>query len=121
MYTRGMTLCMRKIMTWLTVLTLVVTGHAMAIAQGMPGVAGYAELCIGHEPVMVTVDAEGNPTGESHICPEFGLSLLNAVTAGETHCAAPDSKARKAVGVVAVTAPVIRAVQTSARAPPMAV
>ncbi len=120
MYTRGMTHWMRKTLTWLTVLTLVLTGHAMAVAHGMPGSSGYAELCIGQEPVMVAVDAEGNPTGESNICPEFGLSLLNLVAPAATALPVPDAKAQKAVILEELASPVVRIIKGSARAPPMA-
>lgn len=119
-YTRGMTLCMRKTLTWLTVLALVLTGHAMAVARGMPGAMGYAEYCIGESSVMVAVDAEGNPTGESHICPDVSLSLLSAVAVAQAESVAPDSKVQKAVVVVATTTPVIRIFKGSARAPPLA-
>lgn len=59
------------------VFVLVLTGHSLAIARGMPGASGYAEYCIGETAVMVPVDAEGNPIGPAHVCPDISLSLLN--------------------------------------------
>ena len=59
-------------------LLLVLTGHSMAVARGMPGVAGQIEICSGTGPVMIALDAEGNPTGPAHICPEAALSLIQA-------------------------------------------
>ena len=70
-------------------LAVFVTGLSLAHARGMPGAAGYAELCLGGTPVMVAVDAEGNPTGEAHVCPEFALSLMLALDAGFVPSPAP--------------------------------
>ncbi|WP_370228507.1 hypothetical protein [Cognatishimia sp.] len=63
----------------ITVLTL--TGHSMAIARGAPGPSGFIELCTGGSPVMVAIDENGEPTGASHICPDYTLTLQNAVIA----------------------------------------
>ncbi|WP_239113232.1 hypothetical protein [Shimia biformata] len=74
---------MRAYLSAILVAALVLTGHSMAIARGMPGAAGWMELCTGTGPVMVAMDADGQPTGESHICPDFSLSLLDHVAPTE--------------------------------------
>ncbi|MEQ9695068.1 hypothetical protein [Shimia sp. SDUM112013] len=93
----------------------------MAIARGMPTASGFMELCIGTGPVMVPVDAEGNPTGPSHICPEFSLSLMDAVAPVPALAAPDESRGRKIGEAYAVSFRVIRPVETSARAPPLRV
>lgn len=77
---------LRSLVSACLVVALVLTAQAMAVARAMPTAAGMLELCTGAGPVMVPVDSDGNPTGPAHICPEFGLSLLDAVAAPE--CAA---------------------------------
>lgn len=100
-------------------LALVLTGHAMAVARGMPGASGYAEYCINDVAVMVAVDADGTPTGESHICPDVSLSLLNMVTPEGPVVLAPTQRARKATATDLAFVEVIRHIKATARAPPV--
>ncbi|WP_353533273.1 hypothetical protein [Cognatishimia sp. WU-CL00825] len=51
----------------------------MAIARGLPAAAGYMELCTGTGAVTVAVDAQGEPTGPSHLCPECALAVMDNV------------------------------------------
>ena len=115
-----------RVMTWmhrqiaiLLMAVLVLTGHSMAIARGMQGSVGLMELCIGDSAVMVAVDGEGNPTGYSHICPEFSLSLMDAVAPVPALALPVEMRGRKIESVHEVSLGVIRAVRTSARAPPV--
>ncbi len=113
-------------MTWLhkqiailLVAVLVLTGHSMAIARGMHGAAGLMELCIGDSAVMVAVNADGNPTGHSHICPEFSLSLMDAVAPVPALAVPVAMRGQKIDRQEEVQLGVIRAIRTSARAPPV--
>lgn len=63
----------------LLIAVMTLTGHSMAIARGAPGPAGFMELCTGTGPVMVAIDENGEPTGASHICPEFSLMLQDVL------------------------------------------
>lgn len=115
-----------RAMTWmhrqiaiLLMAVLVLTGHSMAIARGMQGSVGLMELCIGDSAVMVAVDAEGNPTGHSHICPEFSLSLMDAVATVPALAAPVETRGQRIESTHEVSLGVIRAVRTSARAPPV--
>jgi hypothetical protein len=56
-------------------LMLALTAGAFAVARGQGAVAGWAEICTGSGPVMLARDAEGNPTGGAHICPDAALFL----------------------------------------------
>lgn len=63
------------------VLAVAVTamGVAAASARGQVIVGGQAVvLCSGGGIVQLTLDAEGNPTGESHLCPDLAAALLGA-------------------------------------------
>jgi hypothetical protein len=103
----------------LLVSVLVLTGHSMAIARGTPMSAEQMELCTGSGPVMVLVDAEGKPTGASHICPKFSLSLLNAVAVPDMVVQRVEGRGERIAMPGEVRLDVIRAVSSAARGPPM--
>ena len=100
---------------------LTLTGHSMAIARGASGPAGFMELCTGAGPIMVAIDENGEPTGESHICPEFSLMLQNALD-GDAPAALPVafSATRICCPTVILFVSVNR-LSPSARAPPVLV
>jgi hypothetical protein len=70
---------LRNHIALLLIAVLTLTGHSMALARGSTGTAGFIELCVGTEPVVIAIDENGEPTGESHICPEFSLMLQTLV------------------------------------------
>lgn len=114
-----MALVLRKHIAAVLVVVLVLTGHSMAVARGMPGVDGYAEYCLGHSAVMVPVDAEGNPIGPAHFCPDATMTLLAAVTPVTVMPVPVSGMARALEWEVKERQDVIRAVSRSARAPPV--
>ncbi len=112
-------------MTWLRtqisillVVVLVLTGHSMAVARGMPVAAGLMELCTGTGPVMTPVDAHGNPTGPAHICPEFSLSLLDAIGPIAVSLVPLATRRQRAADTYLTSILVIRPVASFARGPP---
>ncbi len=72
---------------WLCIalaLALALTSQQMAVARGQSPAAGAMELCIGGRMAMVAVDAEGNPVGPAHICPDAVQAMvLTALPATE--------------------------------------
>jgi len=60
-------------------LMLVFTAQSMAVARGMAGANGMVVLCTEAGAVSVLVDADGQPVGPTHICPDCTLSLIAAV------------------------------------------
>jgi hypothetical protein len=62
-------------------LLIVLTGQAAAVAHAAPGPSGQIELCTGAGPVMVYLDADGEPVGPPVYCPDFALSLILALDA----------------------------------------
>jgi hypothetical protein len=108
----------RRYLSVLLILVLTLTGHSMAIARGMPATVGYMEICNGAEIVMLATDAQGNPTGPAHICPEFSLSLLDAVAVPTLEgFLAPESRA-ETVLPQPETSDIELRVSAHARAPP---
>lgn len=49
---------------------LAATSLSLAIARGQAPAVGAIELCSGAGMAMLPVDAQGNPTGPPHICPD---------------------------------------------------
>ncbi|MRU16279.1 hypothetical protein FDP25_12625 [Roseovarius sp. A21] len=71
---------MRTYLGFALALLLALTSQTMAVARGAPAPVGQAVLCTGTGPVTVLVDADGQPTGQVHICPDCALGLFNALT-----------------------------------------
>lgn len=101
----------------IAVLTL--TGHSMAVARGMPTASGMMELCTGTGPIMVPVDAEGQRTGPSHICPEFSLSLMDLVAIVPATPSRPVGKGVWIAPVKQHDIRMIRPIVAVARGPPV--
>ncbi|MEM6323218.1 MAG: hypothetical protein AAF748_06020 [Pseudomonadota bacterium] len=58
---------------------LVLTSAAMATARGHArSVAGHVVLCAGFTVIVVSVDAQGQPVEEAHLCPDCALKSLGA-------------------------------------------
>ncbi|GAA6190280.1 hypothetical protein [Phaeobacter sp. NW0010-22] len=99
-------------------MVLALTAQGLAQSRGVSMAQGQMEICTGTGPVMVYVDADGQPTQAPHYCPDFALTLLSAL--GVADITAPRGPAGMSVngakGYAQVpTAVVLRA---SARAPP---
>ncbi len=60
-------------------LLVVLTGQGVAESRGIDRVVGQMVLCTGTGPVVVYMDADGQPTQAPHYCPDNALALLGAV------------------------------------------
>lgn len=61
-------------------LIIALTSGAMAVARGQTTAAGSIVLCTGTGPLTVQVDADGQPIGPVHICPDCALGLFDAAS-----------------------------------------
>lgn len=59
------------------------TGQSIATSRGVDHAVGQMVLCTGTGPVIVYMDAEGQPTKPPHYCPDYALSLLGALLADQ--------------------------------------
>lgn len=67
----------RTIKAVLVALLLIVTSQSMAVARGtMRDATGATVLCTGTGPITVLTDADGQPIGPTHICPDCALSVI---------------------------------------------
>ncbi|WP_170417933.1 hypothetical protein [Ruegeria atlantica] len=64
-------------------LLVVLTGQGVAASRGLDRAVGHMVLCTGTGPVVVYMDAEGQPTRAPHFCPDYALTLLGAVIIAE--------------------------------------
>ena len=78
-------------------LLLVLTAQSMAVARGMPGAAGSIVLCTGSGPVTILTDAEGQPIGPAHVCPDCTLSLIVTVAHAAPEASCPLGRAEALV------------------------
>ncbi|MGC9370764.1 MAG: hypothetical protein ACP5DX_14590 [Paracoccaceae bacterium] len=58
-------------------LMLAVTSLTLAVARGQAPAVGVIELCSGAGLAAVPVDAQGNPTGPAHVCPDGVAAFIN--------------------------------------------
>ncbi|MGB3317114.1 MAG: hypothetical protein WBB85_22230 [Albidovulum sp.] len=70
----------RTLIASLTCLAVIAMGLAAAMTRGQTRIGGQVVvLCSGGGLVQITLDAEGEPTGGSHLCPDLVPSLLTAI------------------------------------------
>jgi hypothetical protein len=114
-----MTAVVRIYLAVMLSMVLALTGQSLAQSRGVSIAQGQMEICTGTGPVMVYVDADGQPTQAPHYCPDFALTLLSAlVVADITAPRAPDGvRVHDASGQAQVLTTV--ALRASARAPPV--
>jgi hypothetical protein len=75
-------------------LALAATGLTLAAARGAAPAAGQVVLCSGGGLLVVSVDAEGNPTGKPHVCPDIALSLIATTALAAPDIRRPDTRRR---------------------------
>jgi len=111
----------RRLLALSLALILAATSLTMAVARGQARVAGEIVICSGLGVTVITVDAQGNPTGPAHICPDMALALLAAPPAAALTLTPPDT-ARRAPGLPEpATARGADAPRPAARGPPLPV
>ena len=74
----------RALKSVLVAVLLVVTSATAGAARGQVMAAGEVVICSGGQVLTLRLDAEGNPVGPGHVCPDCVLSLVAAPPAGAT-------------------------------------
>ncbi|WP_254436197.1 hypothetical protein [Ruegeria arenilitoris] len=100
-------------------LLVILTGQGVAASRGMDRAVGQMVLCTGSGPVVVYMDAEGQPAHPPHFCPDYALTLLGAIAvSGPELPVVPEAgrpaPLRKADNLIALPVP-----YRPARAPPV--
>ncbi len=101
------------------ILATLLTAGAVGAARGQAMAVGEIVLCANGMAVTVPVDADGQPTGVPHWCPDCVLTLLTGLPAAPPLPAAPgglSAAPRAAAEARAVHAPPVPS--SPARGPP---
>lgn len=112
---------LRPFLTGCLALVIAATSLTMAVARGQVSTGDSIVICSGYGAVTITLDAQGNPVGPVHICPDCVLGAMAFVDANP---GLPDRPASVARAVAAATV-ALPAGQTApaacARGPPVTV
>lgn len=104
----------------LVTVALIAMGGAVASARGQTMTGGrVAVLCAGGGIVQITLDAEGRPTGESHLCPDLAAALLAAFRLDTPVVARPEGLAETLVPLPARFCVLASCTASRARGPPL--
>ena len=91
----------------------------MAVAKGQAGAVGSMVICAGGVSITVAVDADGQPVGPAHVCPECALAMLDgAIAPGEALLSRSLSASAQNLPIVLVL-PAARIAVPWARGPPV--
>ncbi|ALG91744.1 MAG: hypothetical protein CL814_04835 [Confluentimicrobium sp.] len=71
---------LRPLLATLLALMLSLTSFTLAAARGQAPAAGEMVICSGLGLQTITVDADGNPVGPPHICPDGVAAFISVTT-----------------------------------------
>lgn len=110
----------RHLVAALAVVATVLTAGAVGAARGQAMAVGEIVICANGGAVTIAVDAEGNPTGAPHWCPDCVLSTLAGLPAVPV-VVEPPPRMSAAPPVIALgLSPAAPAAAPLARGPPAA-
>ncbi|CUH47296.1 hypothetical protein [Ruegeria atlantica] len=112
---------LNKVLPFVLSLLVVLTGQGIAASRGVDRAVGHMVLCTGSGPVVVYMDAEGQPTKAPHFCPDYALNLLGAVSIAEPSLPVAPEVDRRMPSRVAENLIALPIPSQPARAPPASV
>lgn len=113
---------LRTIAITLLALAVMASSVTMAVARNQPRPIGEMVLCTGYGMVMVSVDAQGQPTGPMMPCPDCVITLAGLDGGGAVLPQPPKTLVAQAHALRSLPAPAPGApVFRHSRAPPVAV
>jgi hypothetical protein len=75
---------LKPILAFVFAAVIIATSGAMASARGMArDASGEMVLCVGTGSVTVLMDADGQPLGVAHFCPDCALGALAVVASAD--------------------------------------
>lgn len=105
---------LRPLFGLLLALLIAATSLTMAAARGQTRIAGEVVICTGAGVTTVAVDADSQPVGPAHLCPDMVLALMVALDQAALDIRCPLGRV---AGLVRLDPP---AAQSRARAVPRA-
>ncbi|MDD8023598.1 MAG: hypothetical protein PHX82_10860 [Paracoccaceae bacterium] len=97
---------------------LAATSLTMAIARGQTRVAGEVVICTGYGVTTISVDANGDPVGPVHLCPDMVLGLMAALDTPPPVLTRPEGRVERIEAPVPVRLSAQSAPIARARGPP---
>lgn len=95
-YPMGMIRTLARISAAILLAALVAaTSLSMAVVRGQTRIAGEIVICTGYGIATIAVDANGNPTGPAHLCPDMVLGLMAALEAAPPVLMRPEGDVRR--------------------------
>lgn len=111
---------LKPILAFVFAAVIIATSGAMASARGMArDASGEMVLCVGTGSVTVLMDADGQPLGVAHFCPDCALASLAVVAGVETAVQPSFSAQALSVTPVQIAQAPVDGVFTTARGPPV--
>lgn len=114
-----MTVLRAPLLGVLMALVMALTSQAMAVARAAPGPSGIIELCTGSGPVMVAVDADGQPVGHPHLCPDYAAHAFDLACLAPATLRPPETLRRLHGATPAVQTHPLALPRPQARGPPV--
>ncbi|MEN8832911.1 MAG: hypothetical protein ABF285_12990 [Pacificibacter sp.] len=111
---------LKPILAFVFAAVIIATSGAMASARGMArDASGEMVLCVGTGSVTVLMDADGQPLGVAHFCPDCALASLAVVATDEAVVQPSFSAKTLPVTPVQIAQAPVDGVFTTARGPPV--
>lgn len=110
---------LRSMIALILAVTVTAMGFAAATARGQTAAGGQVVVfCSGGGLVQITLDADGNPTGDSHLCPDLASFLLAAHALAPVEAVCPETPSDAVTPRYAAYVPFARRTIQRARGPP---
>lgn len=88
-----------RLVSALLILVLMATSVTMAVARGQVPSGETMVICSGYGTTTISLDADGNPTGPVHPCPECLMGLVAVLASALPALARPDLASHKLAAV----------------------
>lgn len=118
-YLAAMRHLIRSYLTLFLVFAITLTAHSAGAAAGMRDAAGQMVICSGSGPVVIYVDADGQPTRAPHDCPDCISAALDVVLPVQHAEHATPEPMRRGEFFVAIRLQSRMPLQAGARSPPV--
>lgn len=111
---------MKRAGTFLLALILALTSLTMAVARGQIRMAEEVVICTGAGVTTITVDHDGQPLRQIHICPDMVLGLMAALDTPTPDLTRPETRVEVLTARPDAIAADLAAPRPRARGPPIA-
>lgn len=112
---------LQSLVALILAVAMTVMGYGAAAARGQTTIEGRVlVLCSGGGLVQITLDENGQPTGQSHLCPDLAYGVLAAIDSPPPQVTAPACVVSETLRPAKkATVRVGRHTRPNARAPPV--